>query len=83
MNEFYIIRDGNDVAVSNKGYASKEEAKKERNKLNAALKENKDKKPGDKDFVARYVVSRGPRHPNGPSKSRFYAGPARPRSRRK
>lgn len=83
MKEFYIIRDVNDLVVSNQGFASKEDAKTERNKLNAAIKENKDKKREDKDWVQRYVVSRGDQHPRGASKSHFYAGPSRPKTRRK
>lgn len=83
MKELFVVRDAHtDEVVSKEGFETKAYAKKERDALNAALKENKEKTRKDTEFVERFVVSRGVDHIQGPSKSHFFTGPFRPKTRR-
>lgn len=68
MKQLFVLKDlkSNQAIVEGLAFESKDKAKKERNKRNDALPENKDKPKEEK--VVRFVVARGVDHDKGPSR---------------
>lgn len=68
MKKLFVLKDmkSNQAILEDVAFESKMKAKKERNKRNNALPENKDK-PKEQHTI-RFVVARGVDHDKGPSR---------------